>query len=348
MKETIFGLRFSANESIQPTNEELRLFLEGPRADGKSGCHRDDLAAFDGLLQRIEAFEQKHGHVVEQPGWQERKLLGVLAHSRFFRPSFRAAVEQFKYQVHALENIDLRKPTTFIRSAEEEIAKLNPKKDEAKMARLKELVEQRNRDLDGLRKRWPLLVKELCDISLYIKDGLAKIAALCEAAITTLVSLQVKGQKKDELVEDLKRHYRDRVRDDLQVGPVTKEYLAQLQGEVAELSQQLSSGVLQDFYSMTELYEQIHDHVKQNGERIEKLISRIAAGKRQDLEADKRLIRELNGVIAGLVSQLPFQNGGSGAAEPAEQQEKILFEKRREMVDHVFDVLKKSVVPPAK
>ncbi|OGW28320.1 MAG: hypothetical protein A2X56_02760 [Nitrospirae bacterium GWC2_57_13] len=347
MKETIFGLRFSANESIQPTNEELRLFLEGPRADGKSGCHRDDLAAFDGLLQRIETFEQKHGQVVDQPGWQERKLLGVLAHSRFFRPSFRAAVEQFKYQAHALENIDLRKPTAFIRSAEEEIAKLNPKKDEAKMARLKELVEQRNRDLDGLRKRWPLLVKELNDISLYIRDGLAKITNLCEAAITTLVSLQVKGEKKDELVEDLKRHYRDRVRDDLQVGPVTKEYLAQLQGEVAALSQQLSSGVLQDFYFMTELYEQIHEHVNQSSARIEKLNSRIAAGKRQDLEADKRMIRELNGVIAALVSPLPFESGG-GTAEPAEQQEKILFEKRREMVDHVFDVLKKSVVPPAK
>ena len=205
------------------------------------------------------------------------------------------------------------------------------------MARLKELVEQRNRDLDGLRKRWPLLVKELNDISLYIRDGLAKITNLCEAAITTLVSLQVKGEKKDELVEDLKRHYRDRVRDDLQVGPVTKEYLAQLQGEVAALSQQLSSGVLQDFYFMTELYEQIHEHVN----------SRIAAGKRQDLEADKRMIRELNGVIAALVSPLPFESGRA-TAEPAEQQEKILFEKRREMVDHVFDVLKKSVVPPAK
>jgi len=51
-------------------------------------------------------------------------------------------VEQYKFHINTLSQLDLKKPSAFIKSAEEEIARLNPKKKDevARKERLLVLV----------------------------------------------------------------------------------------------------------------------------------------------------------------------------------------------------------------
>jgi hypothetical protein len=112
--KTIFGLRFRSNERLQPSIDGLRIFLDSPKREGKGKPHGDDLAVYRELLQAVESFE--HG---QQAGFRDRILFTVLGHSHLVKPALKSAVEQYKYHLHNLSELDLKKPSAFIKSAEE-------------------------------------------------------------------------------------------------------------------------------------------------------------------------------------------------------------------------------------
>lgn len=341
MDTTIFGLRFRSNEDLLPTQEDLRVFLESPRKEGRKERHGDDLAAYRDVLAKVEAFEAGGRHGGSET-FRQKMVLGVFARSRFFSSTLKSAVEQFKYHSHALATVDPRKPGAFIRSAEEELAKLNPKKkdDQAKITRLQTMVDQRKKDLEGLSSRRTALAKELHDIASYLYDNLIRIQKLCESSIVLLVGFQIGGEKQGQLIEDIKAHYKDQIRDALQVGPVTKNYVDELKAEVLNLSKQLSHQVLQDTYAMTRVYEAIHDRAKAVAGQLQGQIRQVEAGRGKDPEAEKALFGRIEQVLVGLVSDCDF-----GLSQPAADQEgleKILADKRNEMLNHVFALLERG------
>lgn len=341
---SLFGLRFRSNEDLQPGPEELRTFLESPKKPGGRERHGDALSAYLQLLSRVETFDQGQRQGGATQDFRERMLLGVLSHSHLFKPSLKSAVEQYLYHCHQLAIIDLKKPLSFIKSAEEEIGRLNAKKqdDQPKIARLQGMIDQRNKDLEALRKRWRALTKELSDIAVYIRENLAKVQALCESSITVLVSLQLGGEKKGELIEDVKSHFKEQVRDSLQAGPVTKQYLETLKEDVATLAQRLSQQVLEDIYAVTKIYEDIHDHARKGAGRLLDLLPQINAKRYKDLDEDKRLFGRLEEVLLSLVNDLRLEPEAIAPVAAESGQEKILLEKRREMLDHVFALLGKG------
>lgn len=342
MDTSIFGLRFRSNEDLLPTQEDLRAFLDSPRKEGRKERHGDDLAAYRGVLEEVEAFEAGRQHGGPQD-FRRMMVLGVFARSRFFSSTLKSAVEQFKYHTHSLAAIDLRKPEAFIRSAEDELTKLNPKKkdDQAKIARLQTMADQRKKDLEGLISRRAALAKELHDIASYLYDSLIRVQKLCESSIVLLVGFQIGGEKQGELIEDIKAHYKDQIRDALQVGPVTKSYVEELKAEVATLSKQLSHQVLEDTYAMTRVYEAIHDRAKTTAAQLQGLIRQVEAGRGRDPEAEKAAFGRIEQVLVGLVSDCDF-----GLSQPAPESqevlEKILADKRNEMLNHVFALLERG------
>lgn len=339
--QSIFGLRFQSNAALQPSAEDMRSFLARHK-DGAAGAHRDDLLVYQEYVARVRDFERGHGPAASD--MQGKIVLNALSHSQFFKHTLQTAVEQFKYHRSKLLAVDLKKPIAFIRSAEEEISRLNPKKkeDQGKIARLQQMVDLRAKDVARMTKSRQELVEELLNIALYVKDNLIAITSLCETSITALVGLHIEGAKTNQLIEDIKNHFKEQVRDQLRLGPVTKEYVETLKQNVAQLSKQLSHHVLEDIYGATKVYEEIHDHTKLYAGRFAQSIDSIKGLDADDADAIWATFGAIEDDLVRLISSLRLDTA-PGKAMPAESEfDKIIFEKRAELLSHLFTLLKKG------
>ena len=154
--KSIFGLRFKSNSELLPSPADLSAFLAGPKKAGEPELHTDDLAHYSELISSILAFDLNENPGTAQEAFQKKMFLGVLAHSNFVKPALKSAVEQYKYHLHTLASQDPRKPLAFIKSAEEEMARLNPKikEEAARLARMQVMVDERKKTLDVLTRLW--------------------------------------------------------------------------------------------------------------------------------------------------------------------------------------------------
>jgi len=341
--KSIFGLRFRSNAELHPSQEELSDFLENTKKEGKQELHRDDLSTYRQLLKDIQAFEH---HQLQDRARQDlrcKMFYGVLSHSHFVNPSLKSAVEQYKYFLQALIALDFKKPTVFIRSAEKEISTLNPKNHDhaVRLARLREMVDTRKETLLTLKRRWAALVEEMSNIALYIRDNLVKIEKLCEASIVVLVDFQIKQKKENQLIEEIKTHFKEHLKDSLHQGPITKQYLETVKKDVGILSKEISAIFREDVYALTGLYEAIHDHAKKITQEIDALMSTIKGKNGKSFEDDRVLLEQVEQVLVSLVSKFHFELTATEIRTETAYKD-ILLEKRKEMLDYVFEVLHKE------
>jgi hypothetical protein len=339
--QPIYSPHTSANQAIVPTAEELQIFLDMPKKAGRMELHREDLARYVEQIRTVDDFKQSRKEGGLPYSFEEKLYYGVLLHTGFFTSQLRSAMEHFKYYRHALSDIDLKKPVAFIKSAEEEISRLKPnKKDDAsKIARLQSMIEERKKDLDARKMRWPALRSELSAIVVSIRERLSEIQHLCEASITTLVDLQVGKKAESQLIEDVKTHFKDQIRDYLQHGPVTKEYVESMKDTVAALSKQISAQLLEDIYSMTGLYEAIHDGVCGILARLGPLIRQIPGKIASNLDGDKEVFAALEQELLSFLSDFRIELKPPQNVAKDMEHEKMLLEKRRDMLDRLFTIL---------
>jgi hypothetical protein len=339
----IFGLRFGSNEELSPTREELEAFLAGPREGGGREPYGNALVTYRVLLEAIKAFEQQHPQDMTPQGFQEKMFYGVLGHSQFFNPVLASAVEQYNYHLHALKTIDFKKPLVFIKAAEDEMSRLNPKKrdDAVKLARFRDMIDERKKMLTLLERRRAALVRELGDIALYLRDNLFMIEKRCETSIVVLVELQISRKKENQLIEDIKTHFREHLRDFLDNGPVARQYVEIVKKDVAQLSKEISFIVREDVYALTRLYEAVHDHTKKAACDIDRLMAKTERGKNKSIEDDRRLFEDVEKVLISLISEYHFELKPTIIRSETAHQE-ILLEKRNELLDDIFELLKKE------
>ena len=344
MNDPLFGLRFNSNAELHPDPAELAAFLRSPRAPGENGTRQDELAVFTGYLQRVEAYEKASAHGQAGGDVSERMLLSVLSHTQFFRPAFRLAVEEYLYHHHQILALDFDKPEKFVRSAEEELGRLNSKKkeDQQKSARLQALIDQRKKDLEALAKRRHLLASELCLIAAYVRDNVAKVVQRCEGSITTLAKLQVDGTRMEQLNEDLKTHFKEEVRVRRDSGAVTPEYLESLKAEVAQLSQRLTQMVLGDLHAVTGVYEGLFEHAKKSAALLTDLTARAEQARKLDAYRVNRPFSELERALIALISEFRPAVKAPAPEGTGERHERLMDKLRREMLDHIFALLRSS------
>jgi hypothetical protein len=340
---TIFGLRFGSNAEMQPTLEELRAFLASPKEGGKREPRGDVLASYLEMLDRIERFERDRRVSASSPDLRDKMFLGALRISSFFNPSLKTAVMQYLYQCHALLTLDFKKPTAFIRSAEEEMGRLNPKKKEdgAKLAKLSDMVEERKRTLAALVRRQKMLGDELRNIARYITDNLVKIKKLCEASIVVLVDFQIAGKEANRLIEDIQEHFKDQLTDSLDAGPISPERFETIQQDVAALSEELAALLREDVYALTGLFETIHEHAQKLAGEIDTLTKKTGSTKNTDNEDEGRLFAQIESCLVSLVSDIHFELKAV-ATRSKTAHDHMLVEKRKEIVDSLFALLEKE------
>ncbi len=341
--KSIFGLRFRSNADLQPTQEELGDFLESTKKDGGREPHGNDLSTYRELLKDVQAFENHQLQDRMRQDIRGKMFYIVLSHSRFVNSVLKSAVEEYKYFLRELIELDFKKPAVFIRSAEKEISTLNPKNQDhaVRLARLREMVDARKETLVILKRRWAELTEELSNIALYIRDNLIKIERLCETSIVVLVDFQIKRKEENQLIEEIKTHFKEHLKDSLHHGPITKQHLETVKNDVAILSKEISAIVREDVYALTGLYESIHDHVKKIANEIDALMTKIESKKNTSFLDDWELLAQVGQALVSLISDYHFELKSTEIRTQTEYED-ILLEKRKEMLDHLFELLHKE------
>jgi len=346
--KSIFGLRFGSNEKLLPSQEDLRVFLANTHKLGARELYADDLAPYRKLLEDVQAFEKNQLQDAEGPDFREKIYYAVLGRSSFVNHALKSAVEQYKYHLHALLLLDFKKPAAFIKSAEEEMGRLNLKKkdDAAKLARLRAMVEERQRTIELLGKRRAVLAAELGDIARYIRDNLIRIEKLCEASIVVLVDVQFRQKKENQLIEDIKTQFKERLRDSLHQGLITRQHLESVKEDVNLLSKEISALIREDVYAMTGLFEAIHGHAKKIAREIDALLAQTGGRENKGFDEEAGLFAQIERALVSLLSDYRFE---LKAAEIRTRTayEDIFLEKRREMLAYLFDLLEKERRTPA-
>lgn len=340
--KSIFGLRFGSNAELQPTLEEIRTFLATPKKEGRREQHADDLASYREMLDRVTTFEQGRREGVLPENFRERMFYGVLGLSSFFNPALKSAIEQYKYHCHALVALDFKKPAAFIKAAEEEMGRLSLKKNSEaeRLARLKGMVEERKRTLETLVKRRAVRAEELQHIARYIGDNLVKIEKLCKGSIVVLVHLQIARKEEDRLIAEIKEHFKERLRDSLHSGQVTKEQLEAVKKDVAVLSGEISAFLREDVFALTGLFEAVHDHARKAADAIGALMKKTGI-KNTGIEDEGKLYAQIEQVLVSLVSERRFELKAS-VIRSETAYEDILREKRSQMLDRLLELLEKE------
>jgi hypothetical protein len=340
---TIFGLRFVISDELHPTREDLKAFLDGPKEDGSGKPRSDDLARYGDLLAAVEGYERGQHQAATAAGFQDKMLYGALSHSHFVSPTLKSAVEQYLYYLHVLSAFDLKKPAAFIRSAEEEISRLGPKKKDeaAKRDRLQGMVDERKKALDALKKQWLALAAELSHILEYVRDNLARVDKLCDLSGIVLINEQNSGKKENELIEDIKTHYKERLREFLHHGSITQGQLEAAKEEVAVLTKRLSDLVREDVQSLTTVYEAVRTHIQKLYRDLDGAAKAIERKGHMSIDDDVKLYAQAAGHLLSLISDLRVElkpvDIGAGT-----EQNVLLFEKRREMLAYLLDLLQRG------
>jgi hypothetical protein len=333
--DTIFSLRFGSKGKLEPSADDLKAFLESRKAGSKEQ-QGDDLLPYSELLRAVANYKTGSG----EQTFRSKMLYTVLNHSHFAKPALRSVVEQYKFHMHTLANLDFRKPVAFIKSAEEEIARLTaPKKKEetSRIERLKTMVEERKEALDAEKKRWLELTEEMSHIVSYIAENLAKIEKLCEQSIVVLVNEQVDRKKEQALIEDIKKQFKERLKESLHKGTIKKEDLETAKEQVAVLSKTTADFVRSDIYTLTQLYEIVHGHAK----KIMQQLKSASVPLHGDYEEDLAFYRNTEKILVSLVSDCRFNLKVQEIAADADQSG-LLVEKRQQMFDHLVELLEQS------
>jgi len=341
--KNIFGLRFGSNEVISPSREDLNAFLGSLKKERGTERHEDDLAAYRELVNRVNSYEQGQLHSVGREDYREKLFFSALAHSCFFDQGLTLAMEQYKYYQHAFAQLDLRKPMSFVRSAEAEMSGLNPnrKEDAAKLARLQGMVDERKKSLETLKKNRVSLSAELAAIVRYIRENLAKIEKLSEAALGVLVDVQISSSEEKRLIEDVKQHFKEQLKDALRHGPLSKEHLEQVKKDVETLEKEITNLAHEDVSSLTRLYKAIHDHIAKYAAELGGLIAKLDPQKELSVDDEKQLFSQIEESLIALVRdhQFPVKTAALHTETPYED---ILADKRKELLERLFDLLQKD------
>ena len=343
IESPIFGLRFGSNANLNPTQEDLGLFLASTKRSGRRELHGKDLVKYDHLLEELAEFERRQEEDDQPQDLRDKIFYGVLGHSQFVTPGLKLAVEEYKYHLQALSLLDFRKPTAFITTAEKEMGRLNPKKKDevAKLARLRVMVDERKRLLDALTKQRSALIQELGFIVRYIRDGLMRMVKLCQASIVILVEFHLSRQEEKRLVEEIREQFKERLRDSLHQGLVSRQELEDAKRDVGILSNEVSELLREDIYSLTGLYEAIHDHAREIIHEIDVLMAEIDRKKARSRDEEQELYESIERVLVALVSKYHLSLKMS-SVRSATAHERMLLEKRTAIIDRLFELVKKE------
>lgn len=334
----IFVPRVSPAQGLQPTLEQLNAFLDSIKKEGGLGPLINGIGKVREMLIDIEAFEQRRKL---EPGLQdlrERMVFGVLRHSRFVNEEILTVAVQLQYQFHVLAECDFDSPAEFIASAEKTMKKLKRDKidDMIRMGRLKEMIKERRNILDVLEARWADLTGEIRHIVGYVRENLLRIETLCKKSIVVLVEIGLEKKKENELIESIREQFLKELKGTAGDRQLTAGDLHKAKEVGDRLTKKLSEIIRDDLYSLSRLYEVVHDRAKGIVSELDVLLGELARLKTDERREAILLYQKIGQVLILLIVDFPA-GLRPGKVDLGATRNDNLMDKRRAMVDHLLD-----------
>jgi hypothetical protein len=333
----IFTCREGPDASMRPSREELAAFLERMKKQGALVPLVTAMGKLRLMLIDMEAFEERRKLEPWQQDHRERMVFGVLRHSRFVCDELLNAVAEFQYQLRILASLDFGGPEEFITSAEQTLKKLKKSRIDhvARMVRLKEMVAERRAVLAGLEERQTALINELRNIASYVRENLIRMETLCRKAVVILVEIGLKRTMENEQIEAIKNHFYRELRQS-SVREVTADDLERAKRVADRLAQKLSDLVRDDVYSLSRLYETVHDIAKNMADELTELLREVDRARSSEeqgvVEPFQKIGQALALLVIGFPDELRPKKADIGLTRNA-----LLMDKRREMVEYLFE-----------
>ncbi len=335
----IFGLRHHSNVHLYPSVEELAGFLVGPAGSGSG--QSGDLAVYRTLIDDVRSAERLSPRERLGQTAGRKVYLSVLNHTRFASPALAAEVEHYRYFLHALRVSDVRKPTAFIRAADEEMAKLDPRKKASaeRLHRLRQLSDGRKRDLQGLLQRREALSAELVSIVRYVRDNLVAIRNICRTSLALLSDVPLAEQIEQRLVEEVKEHFRIFLKSIRDRQAITPEYLGELKADVATLGRELTAFRREAAAVMQTLYRSLLRHADGAVRGIEAVLARIGERRYEGDTTDQMLFGRIEQHLITLVTGWSQEVGLQERATTTFYTD-VFIEKKEEALASLFDLVR--------
>jgi hypothetical protein len=337
LDKSIFGLRFGSVEHIQPSPEELSAFYEKARQEKSDTFPVNDLSSYRTLLADLQTFAVSRLSELERQDIRELMYYGVLGHSRFVSSALLTAVEQYQFHLQPLLAMDFKKPSAFVRFAHEELRRLDRKipGELAKSERLRKLVDERKEVLDELSNRWHDLSAELRHIAQYVGENLIRIQKLSEASVVILNEFEAQRLKEKELINDIKTSFKERLKDALRAGSLTKQELEKARRDMDLIALELSAIIRDDGAALKKLYEDIRDHMQKTLNGIDLSLKELETKKNADPEESKDQYASIGRYLVNLLTEHHFKLKTSGIRTSAAHQD-VIMGKRQELFNYLF------------
>ncbi len=341
--KSIFGQNFKSRDSLRPGQEEITVFLERTHRDGSREVHARDLEQFRKLVKETEAFEQRGMRGQNEADLHELMRYGVLGHAQFASSALLGTMELYKYHLHALGALDFKTPASFIASAENELGRLSKKRlnDVMRMARLQEMIAERKKIVETLKRQWVELAAELRRIALYIRDNLSRIGKLCETSIVVLAETGIGQQKEKQLIEDIKNLYKVKFKEALHRGNTSRQDLENAKEELDLLTTEMSIHSREDADVLTRSYETLLEQVKRTVQELDTVLAQIEQNKSGSVLESTELFKRIERVLVSLISDCRIDPKPSGIHTDTPHAG-ILRNKRKEMLNYLFEQVRKE------
>jgi len=341
MRAKIFDLRHQVNDDIQPTHEEMLQFLDSMKDEHGKRRHRDDFTYYLRDLKSVEEFEAPVRHGIGGYSIDEQKLLGVLRHSRFFNHYLKVSIEQYKYHFNKLRMLDFKKPQAFVRAVQEEINGLNPRKrsNRTKIASLQARIDKRNEDIEALEKMRYDLTTELKNIAFYIRDNLVSMQKLSESAIAALFDTQLAQTMANDVIEDVKKEFKDELREQMLLGPVSLQDAEKKKEDFLKHSKELSQLALQERHSLRNLYEQVRDHAKKFAIKLDAPVRQIEAKRGERFTEELEVLGMIEEDLISLISDYRFEVKKTRSVINKDEHVTLIADKQKEIMNRLLDSL---------
>ena len=304
IERNIFGFRHPSNVFLYPSPEELAAFVASPARTPGS-----DLAAYRTLIDEVRGSELLSPLERIEQDLGQKVFTGVLSHTRFASPALAAEFEHYQYLLHVLKAADLRKPATFIRAADEEMAKLDPrnKAQADRLHRLRTLSDARRRELQALQRRREALCAELVNIARYVRDNLVKIERVCRTALVVLSDVRLAGQIEQRLMEDVKEHFRHDLKETRDRRTLTPSYLERLKRDVEMLAKEIATFRRETAAAIETLYQATIRHAGDNARAIDSLLAKLGERRCEGDATDQALFGRIEQQLVTVVSGYRFE-----------------------------------------
>lgn len=341
MKEdmnSIFGPRVGLDTSMRPAKTELAAFLERMKKQGALVPLVSAMGKLRMMLIDMEAFEDRRKLDPWHQDHRERMVFGVLRHSRFVCDELLTAVAEFQYHLRTLASLDFDGPEEFIENAERTLKKLKKSKIDhvVRMMRLQEMVNERRNIIAGLEARQSALIDELRNIASYVRQNLVLMETLCRKAVVVLVEIGLQRTIEAKLIEEIRIQFNRELRAASGVRQLTNEDLDRSKHIADRLAQKLSDLVRDDVYSLSRLYETVHDLAKNTAEELTERLREIdrvrTGGDRGVIEPFQKIGQALSLLLVDFPDELRPKKADIGLTRNA-----MLMDKRRVMVEYLFE-----------